>query len=204
MRLLNGYYIGVEGATCTYCGNFNQSPCSNNCTSSVMPLNAFSIAMVDDVIWQTGGTLYLDPLPRLTMYENEKNNQYGKRCTAGTEKCNDSVERTMNWKGKVGLIYPSDYGYASTSESCKDNMMATSNTMCKNNNWLHSASRYYWTITPGAFGNSGTAIWLLGPNGLTDYYAYDYNKVRPSVYLNPNVKITSGTGTETDPYQLTL
>ena len=31
--------------------------------------------------------------------------------------CNDTVERTISWLGKIGLVYPPDYGYATSGGS---------------------------------------------------------------------------------------
>ena len=76
--------------------------------------------MIENVVWNTGVIDLDDPLiydpdteisNPVNWYNAERGNKTGKICTSGVE-CNDSVTRTTDWKGLVGLIYPSDYGYS--------------------------------------------------------------------------------------------
>lgn len=59
-------------------------------------------------------------------YSWERSDNTGKTCSSGTY-CNDTVERTTVFTGKVALIYPSDY------------------SDCKDNNWLRLSGN---TLTP--------------------------------------------------------
>ena len=64
-----------------------------------------------------------------------------------------------------------------------------------------SSSGDMWLITP-----TSNTVWYVNSTGLTLYSAptsYSYT-VRPSITLNSSVKITGGTGTENDPYELSL
>ena len=100
-----------------YCNGANQSTCSNDCSSSVTPLSSTSVNIVDNALWYTGTTDNAETLPLVDMYRGERGTQRGKICTSG-DFCNDSVERTTEWVGKIGLIYPSDYVYESINEGC--------------------------------------------------------------------------------------
>ena len=60
----------------------------------------------------------------------------------------------------------------------------------------------YWLLTP----NSSPYMWVVNGNGLATIYSpsgYSFG-VRPSLNLKSNVQITSGTGTKSDPFVLTL
>ena len=61
---------------------------------------------------------------------------------------------------------------------------------------------YYWTLTP----KSSSYVRSVNGNGFADSYSpsSDSAGVQPSVNLKSNVQITSGTGTESDPFVLTL
>lgn len=49
------------------------------------------------------------------------------------------------WNGKIALMYPSDYGYASTHLVCRYNMSDYESILiggyCRNNNWLYDSSQ---------------------------------------------------------------
>jgi len=206
MRLLNGYYLGKTGATCTYCNGANQSGCSNDCSSSVTPLSTTARNMIDEVVWNLGAVKHNELLSLFSMYTAERGTQVGNSlCTLGTTNCNDNVERTTTWKGIVGLIYPSDYGYASTNETCANDINGSDST-CKTNNWLHPSTYTYNTISPWTYTSQAYGIWAVYVNyGVDDCGAANANDVHPSVYLNSNVKIVEGTdGTSGNPYILYL
>lgn len=105
------------------------------------------------------------------------------------------------WTGKVGLLYPSDYGYAASSV-CDVTLEQYSNTECTSNNWLYTGSEY-WLITP-VYETHACTVYDNGlvnqgyMGGSTTYT----NEVRPTISLNANVKIISGNGTSGNPYIL--
>jgi len=204
MRMLNGYYIGKED-TCKYCDGVNQGTCENDCTSSVTPLSDMSLNMVDNTVWNVGGQNWLEVMPVKTMYSNERGTLSGKNCTAsstyqGKPSCTDTVNRTNTWTGLVGLIYPSDYGYASTHKSCISDINGDDST-CKNNNWLRE-NEWYWTFTPLSVSTNAVCVWYVNPE-LSDRmnFAFASGGVRPSIYLSSNVQIIGGDG-NTTPYKL--
>lgn len=119
--------------------------------------------------------------------------------------------RDTSWVGKVGLMYPSDYGYATSGGSTTDrnaclnkelyNWDSSSYSDCKNNDWLYESSYHQWTITPHAsiydyvFG-VGSAGFLDGNHALKAY------GVRPVVFLKSSIKIVDGDGRSSNPYIL--
>jgi len=162
--------------------------------------------MGDNAIWNLGAKEWLYTMPLSDMYIGERGAQVGNSlCTAGTPNCNDSITRIKEWQGKVGLIYPSDYGYASANAECPKDIV-DNDSLCEVNNWLHIDNEWYWTISLHA--NSivnATRVWFADSSrSIIDFHAYNPSSVRPSVYLSPDVKIIDGTGTKTAPYILNL
>ena len=146
-------------------------------------------------MWYTGASTYGVSLS--TQYANERGNTTGNHpFYVDGRYCNDSVTRTTKWVGKVGLIYPSDYGYASEDVTCKDNL---SNTTCKNNNWLVTGN-FYWTITPLSTSSGAHRVEDVYADGsVAGYSASGTSGVRPSVNLVSDILI-SGEGTVESPF----
>ena len=151
-------------------------------------------------MWYTGASTYGVSLS--TQYANERGNTTGKICTSGTY-CNDSVTRTTKWVGKVGLIYPSDYGYASEDSVCATNLGkidgATDPYPCKNKNWLFTGN-YYWTITPLSRSSNADIVENVSNDGHVNHHsASNARGVRPSINLVSDILI-SGEGTVESPF----
>lgn len=200
MRELNTLYLNQENGTC-----YNeQNDASTTCNFSTTGISSVYRSMIEEVVWNTGGYEWNDNgIPVETAYTNEKGTGTGKICTSGTY-CNDTVTRTITWKGKVGLIYPSDYGFASTDTNCRTKINDKTNYPCKNDNWLHN-NLNYWTLSPNAYSSSSAYTWLVHSDGYNHRnYARYANGVRPSVYLKSSVNVIGGDGTQASPYQLSI
>ena len=162
--------------------------------------------MISNSVWNIGGNSYNNPssapygLPLLDQYNKER----------GTITYQNS--RPTEWTGKVGLIYASDYGYASTNSECRENLRAGvvydkakeqidyTNTKCKLDNWLQNSS-WYWTLSPYS-DYSHYVLRVHGDGAVDTNYVYNSISVFPAVFLKSDVKITSGTGEKTKPYIL--
>ena len=194
MRLLNTYYLGTTNV-CNYCNDSNQMTCpiENDCSSSVKQLDANALKAIDNTIWYLGGRSHAVRFPASTVYNAERGTTTGKICPSTSASCNDEVNRTLTWLGKVGLLYPSDYGYASKNETCKNDLYGSDST-CDQENWLHPSSGEYWTIMP--YANASYAVNVYGissANSLSHYTAYSPRSIWPTVYLKYGTKII-GTG----------
>ena len=144
-----------------------------------------SIDKVATVRWNTSRTPY--GASALNSYNQE-------RSTTSIIPPSDNVPRNNTWDGKIALIYPSDYGYASTDTACRDNMSSKTNNVynCKNENWLFN-SAYQWTLSP----ISGYAdyVFQVYSGGLVVVScANRANDVRPALFLKSDVVIAGGTG----------
>ena len=118
--------------------------------------------------------------------------------------------RPTTWQGKIALMYPSDYGYATSGgattnrEAClaKElyNWDSSSYRDCKNSDWLFNKD-YQWTLTPYS-SYSYRVFGVFKPGYVLNHHANYSLGVRPSVYLTSNVGISGGDGTMNNPYIL--
>lgn len=118
------------------------------------------------------------------------------------------------WTGKVGLMYPSDYGYATSGGISKNKDACNAKALrywdqtdymdCKKNNWLYSQDHLQWTITASRlFGYSGA--WIDNTGEVQDnIYINARLQIRPVLYLKPDVKIIGGDGSKSNPYKIAL
>ena len=110
-------------------------------------------------------------------------------------------------KGHIGLMAASDYGYASSSSYHSTSMAAYDREAIILTNWLYGQSSEWTTNrdTEGsAYSNSNVSINVYSNGYVTTGVATGSSHVRPVVYLDSLVYVTSGTGTLLDPYQLGL
>ena len=110
--------------------------------------------------------------------------------------------RPTTWIGKIGLMYPSDYGYAADLSQCTQNLY--NYNVCKTNNWLFKSTRQ-WLLS--SFTSSSSNTWFVESNGYVNDVnsaSYNYYSIRPTLYLNFNLSMESGDGSESSPYQLSV
>ena len=155
-------------------------------------------AMIGDAKWYLGGSSTYDDVTAPMFYTRER----GTSVYSG---------RSTSWIGKVGLIYPSDYGYATSGgttinrASCLTkeiyNWDDSSVSDCKNNDWMYNSSNGQWTITPRQVNTYD--VFIVNRTGfVSSYSAYNYYGVRPVVHLNSAIKVITGSGTKESPYIL--
>jgi len=183
-QYLNEGYLNKGNTLCIVFGNKVSKTCNFNETG----INNTARNMIENIVWNIGAASGTGTVT--SMYEAERGS-----VTAG------GSSNTV-WIGKIGLIYPSDYGYAVLNKNCSRSISLSdfySNSSCAGKNWLHkdgsqwtltsissdSNQVFYFNFSVSAAGNDGT----LDPKG-----------VRPSLYLKSSVKYVSGTGTYSDPY----
>ena len=115
---------------------------------------------------------------------------------------------SQTWDGKVGLIYASDYMYASSGcyndDSKKGYDMSSSdsdyaNETCTSSNWLYD-SNFYWTISPVSIEDSNVTFVYNNGSLTIDSARYTKVKLRPTLYLSASVEYMSGNGSASDPF----
>ena len=202
---LNDYYF--SGKTIT-CHSEASGSVATNATITCPDINKISSSaknMIEKTTWNLGGTgwkVASAPYETYTineLYQKERGTQvYSEHATISSD--------------YIGLIYPSDYGYASTDASCRQNLRAgltyansaySGTPTCQNNNWLYKSGIWYWTMTSSS--SHSNAIYNINNDGsLYSSYALTRYSVRPSLYLKQDVKVVGGTGTSSDPYTLEI
>ena len=154
--------------------------------------------------WYLGGNFGLNKPSEVYNEERGTNTCY----TEG----NCLKERQVNWIGKVGLMYVSDYGYATSGsstvskEECLDTLLSnwSDKQDCVSNNWLFKENLQEWTLNNKntnsyhvAYINEiGKVAWRSA------YYDGKINNMRPAIYLISDIQIT-GTGSKDDPFVFT-
>ena len=110
-----------------------------------------------------------------------------------------SSGNVLYWDGKVGLMYPSDYGYAAGNDCVTNTAPYDYDEGCFPKDWLYVADNYEWTITPNASDAGG--VWFVRDGRTLDYDSYyPDGGSRPTFYLKSDITVTDGTGTSSDPY----
>ena len=136
-----------------------------------------------------------------------------------------SSRNALNWIGKVGLMYPSDYIY--TFSLGIDDICYSDGSNCDTGNaelsYLYNSSVNQWLISPSnSFSSNqvsnilstgkihlvgvrcGSAISTYAGDPYTCYYQSNNFGVRPVVFLKSNVNIIDGDGSSSSPYQLII
>ncbi len=119
-----------------------------------------------------------------------------------------SYNGAVSYIGSVGLIYPSDYGYAVLSSDCARTIKPHNYyepAACKNNNWLYQgSSSRQWLISPDSGLVASTVVLnRKGDIGVNNYGegidVASSGSFSPVMALKSEVMVT-GSGTQSDPY----
>ena len=121
------------------------------------------------------------------------------------------TNRPLYWDGMVGLMYPSDYGYAAGNTCVTGTDPYNYDGGCKNKDWL-------WMTTSSDY--TGGAEWLMSPHSGNSHYVFgvylagyvDSRRglscntfaARPVFYLTSSASISEGEGSSTNPYILSV
>lgn len=220
MKLLNpGHETEAIGGSLYWNSNSgtcynDQSRTTTDCDFTTNGIKDKYKSSIDLVKWNTGsnGTDYAsNNISASEYYTVERSTKNGKNCSGSN--CNDTVERFTTWVGYVGLMYPSDYAYAttggtsSTRNICLNTKLYNWNNPevsdCKTNNWLYKGGLL--TMTPLSISNASSAhsaaILEEGNVGWTAATPYASH---PVIYLKTDVKIIGGKGTKLEPYILNI
>ena len=102
---------------------------------------------------------------------------------------------------KIGLMYASDYGYGASLEKWTTGLYEEN---YGTDNWLYLGSDE-WLISRVS-NNSSSAFYVSSTNGgsFSVILVYGSRAIRPSFYLAPTVEFSGGTGTQSDPFTLSI
>ena len=210
MKLLNpGYdsvsvggslYYNAKSGTC-YAGWSNDT-ISCDFTSTGLK-NDTTRNAIEEVVWNLGGT---------STYTSASNGLashwygYERGTTVYTG-------HATTWTGKVGLMYPSDFGYATSGGTTKDraaclakdlyNWYSSDFSDCKGNDYLYNSSLYQWTLAPGS-ANVSDVFRVFREGYVITLRATVADAVRPALFLKSNIQVYKGTGEKSNPYTLKM
>ena len=203
MTMLNAgpYYNKTSGYTQLICSTGYDTATSETaiCNYESNGLTTGAKNQISSTKWYLGNVVYTSDVG----YDNTKE-IYTQERSASVRGGNKQT-----WDGKVALIYPSDYMYASSacynddtmkgynsSDSSKDYRSET----CKSTNWLLDTNNLFWTVSPYSNDSySAMTVYISGE-------VFNFNTLnnsgglRPSIYLDTNIGYISGSGTTSDPF----
>ena len=200
---MGSYYNGTSGCKPAAVASGADFTCTSIDFTSTGLKNNLTRNAIESVVWNLGGT---------ANYSSASNGLashfYGYE--RGTTVYSGHA---TNWTGKIGLMYPSDYGYATSGGSTTDRATCLAKEMynwdgsdvsdCKTNDYLYKSSYYQWTLAP--YSSSANYVFSVGNTGyvVNRSASYGNGSVRPAVFLKSNISITDvGIGTAESPFQL--
>ncbi len=189
-KVLNeGAYYNRTSGDCPYGVNGATTPCDFSETGLINE----SKNMISESVWNLGGTAnFTSSSNGLTKhwYSYER----GSTVYAG---------RPTKWTGNVGLIYPSDYGYATSGgittdrETCLNTILKSWKESevsdCKNNDWLYvgygsSFGNPQWALT--LYSGLNSSVFHVPQTGeVNSSHTSNTITVLPVVYLESGVKV---------------
>ena len=199
---MGSYYNGTSGCKPAAVTSGTDFTCTSIDFTSTGLKNDSTRNAIESVVWNLGGTAsYTSASNGLAshFYGYER----GSTVYSG---------HATTWTGKIGLMYPSDYGYATSGGSTTDRATCLAKEMynwdgsgvsdCKNNDYLYKSSYYQWTLAPSS--SFAYDVFRVNTGGYVGgNRAYYADSVRPAVFLKSNISITDvGIGTAESPFQL--
>ena len=174
-------------------------------TTYLNSLDSTSKSMIGNTKYYLGGKSltynngYADTPLQFYSYERKIQNTTSNEFYNGTN--------PNSWVGKLGLMYVSDYGYASSN--CENKKIWDNNSSsndiraCNTTNWLFKGNSE-WTLPQGA-SISFSAFYVFSGGYVSDLsVSLGQFDARPVLYLISSVQITGGNGTSSSPYTLGL
>ena len=186
MKLLNSgaWWNGTSGSY------YNSSKTATNVNFTNYKLSDKAKSYITTSRYYLGGYNSNAPLTN-DMYGYER----------GTSRYN--TDRPLYWEGMVGLMYPSDYGYAAGEACVSDTTLYNYGVSCKNKDWLFISNTYQWLMSSRS--NNSNYVFRIGSVGqVNNYYSYNAHVVRPTFYLTSSSSFSSssGNGSMDSPYIL--
>ena len=200
---MGSYYNGTKGCSPAAIASGASFSCTEVDFTSTGLKNDTTRNAIEEVVWNLGGTgSYTSASNGLAshFYGNER----GTTVYSG---------HAATWTGKIGLMYPSDYGYATSGGTTKDRAACLAKELynwdssdfsdCKGNDYLLDANNYQWTLAPDS-ARAGRVFYVGGVGYVLNFGADDTRAVRPVLFLKSNIQVDKGTGAKSDPYTLKM
>ena len=189
-KILNNYYYNSLKYTGNSTYDFTNAGLKNDTTRN----------MIAETTYYTRGYdypgIYVD-----AMYDKER--------VSGAVNSGNAT----TWTGKIAIPYPSDYGYAADLSLCQKQLNSYKDATCTANNWMFNIVTNNGTgkgslVTPQS--SDVGDVWCIDYDGYvfssnpTGWGVSDPFLITPVLSLIPELSIKLGTGTSSDPYQLSV
>jgi len=157
-------------------------------------LDSKAQSVIGNAVWNLGAWVNAE-VTSLQAYESERGEPY--------------ENNSSFWTGKIALMYPSDYGYASSECYGGSTLLRYyDNTNCNSSDWLfyeRTSDEYF--LSPGTFTLSD--VFFLDESGYvrcTNQIRRNQNLIRPTFYLKSNTLLVTKNhnGTLLNPYVVKL
>ena len=200
---MGSYYNGTKGCEPASVASGASFSCTEVDFTSTGLKNDTTRNAIEEVVWNLGGTIsYTSASNGLASHWYG----YERGTTVYTG-------RPTTWTGKIGLMYPSDYGYATSGGTTKDRAACLAKELynwdssdfsdCKGNDYLYNSSLYQWTLVPYLF--DADLVFFVDFNGRVQYhFTYITYAVRPALFLKSSILLDKGTGESSNPYTLKI
>ena len=192
--LNSGAYYNRTIGNCPY----GRNEATTTCDFSTIGLTDEAKTLIGNTVWNLGGSSTIIDVTASMFYERER----GDTVYTG---------RPTEWIGKIGLIYPSDYGYATSGGSTTNRASCLATELynwdsvrdCYNNNWLYRSGTAQWTLAHSS--RDPFSVFNINSNRMYVFIATTTSyTVSPTLYLSSNVRISGGDGSESNPFTLSL
>ena len=199
---MGSYYNGTSGCKPAAIASGANFTCTSIDFTSTGLKNDLTRNAIESVVWNLGGTASYNSASNglaSHWYEYER----GTTVYSG---------HAPTWTGKVGLMYPSDYGYATAGGATTNRAACLAKELynwdgsgvsdCKNNDYLYKSSYYQWTLAP--YSSDAGNVFCVYARGYVDGYGVgNTTSVRPVAFLKSNILLSGvGDGSSNSPYQL--
>ena len=198
---MGSYYNGTNGCEPARINSGASFSCTEVDFTATGLKNDTTRNAIEEVVWNLGGTdSYMSASNGLAshFYGNER----GTTVYSG---------RPTTWTGKIGLMYPSDYGYATSGGTTKDRAACLAKELrdwylsdfsdCYRNDYLFDTNNTHWTLAPNSAIAEGVFV-----EGDVVYLssAFQTFAVRPVLFLKSSILLDKGTGAKNNPYTLKM
>ena len=200
---MGSYYNGTKGCKPAAVASGVSFRCTEVDFTSTGLKNDTTRNAIEEVVWNLGGTSTYN-----TSSNGLASHWYGYE--RGTTVYSG---RPTTWTGKIGLMYPSDYGYATSGGTTKDRAACLAKELfnwdssdfsdCKGNDYLYNSSLYQWTLAPRS-ANADVVFYVYSDGSVNRDDASNANAVRPALFLKSSILVDKGTGAKSDPYRLKI
>ena len=203
---MGSYYNGTSGCKPAEIASGADFTCTSIDFTSTGLKNNSTRNAIESVVWNLGGNgNYVSSRDEPSAFYSAER---GTTVYSG---------RPTTWTGKIGLMYPSDYGYATSGGTKTDRMSCLSKKLgyygwreasdCKNNDYLYKSGHTQWTLAPST-STSYDVFHVFDSAGYVNGGGYTVRsnfEVRPVAFLKSNILLSGvGDGSSNSPYQLSV